>query len=91
MAAIDLLLNWSPTSERMRQVVLTGLFRHTRLLEMLGISGKPTDLAIETRGRLYDFTVTLQTATGTRRVHIELKVDATLDDFQIRRQKASLT
>jgi hypothetical protein len=59
MAAIDLLLNWSPTSEWMHQVVLTGLLRHARLLELLGISGTPTDLKIETQNRLYDFTVTI--------------------------------
>jgi hypothetical protein len=90
MAAIDLLLNWSPTSERMHQVVLTGLLRHTRLLEMLGIGGMPTDLKIETQNKLYDFTVTVSDGTMCRKIHIELKVDASLGETQIRRQMASV-
>jgi len=90
LAAIDLLLNWSPTSERMHQVVLTGLLRHTRLLEFLGVNGVPTDLRIETQKRLYDFTVTVQESTVKSEVHIELKVDATLGEKQIKRQMAAV-
>ena len=48
MAAIDLLLDWSPISERMHQIVLAGLLRHTGLLEMVGIPGEPVGLEIET-------------------------------------------
>lgn len=89
MAAIDLLLNWNPTSERMHQVVLAGLLRHTQLLQKLNIAPAAViDLQVETYNRLYDFTVKL--ATGTK-VHIELKVDASLDkERQIKRQIQSL-
>lgn len=91
MAAIDLLLNWSATSERMHQVVLTGLLRHTRLLELLGVSGKPTALRIETQRRLFDFTVEVENGCESRNVHIELKVDAALSEDQIKRQMAALS
>lgn len=87
MAAIDLLLNWSPASERMHQVVLAGLLQHTPLLRQLGISGSPLpSVATETQGRLFDFTVPLDKG---RNVQIELKVDATLSDDQMRRQMAA--
>lgn len=88
MAAIDWLLNWSPNSERMHQVVLAGLFQHTALLRKLDIDGNPEQgLATETQGRLFDFTVPLAT---NRKVHIELKLDAKLSKDQICRQIASV-
>jgi hypothetical protein len=87
MAAIDFLLNWNPTSERMHQVVLAGLFRHTALLELLGIPGAPTSLDVETQYRLYDFTVGLGPGCNA---HVELKVDAALDEDQVKRQMAAL-
>ena len=88
MAAIDWLLNWSPNSERMHQVVLAGLFQHTSLLRKLDINGNPAQgLATETQGRLFDFTVPLDTG---RNVQIELKLDARLSEDQICRQIASV-
>jgi hypothetical protein len=83
MAAIDWFFKWSPTSERMHQIVLSGLFRHTRLLRLLGITGEPTDLRAETQRGLYDFTVRLSTETN---LNIELKVDAPLGERQIIKQ-----
>jgi hypothetical protein len=88
MAAIDWLLNWSPNSERMHQVVLAGLFQHTSLLRKLGIDGNPAPgLATETQGRLFDFTVLMDTG---QRVQIELKLDAKLSKDQMCRQIASV-
>jgi hypothetical protein len=88
MAAIDWLLNWSPNSERMHQVVLAGLFQHTSLLSKLNIEGNPMHgLETETQGRLFDFTVPLDTG---RKVQIELKLDAKLDEDQLCRQIGSV-
>jgi hypothetical protein len=88
MAAIDWLLNWSPNSERMHQVVLAGLFQHTALLRKLDIEGNPAQgLETETQGRLFDFTVPLETG---RKVQIELKLDANMGEDQICRQIASV-
>jgi hypothetical protein len=88
MAAIDWLLNWSPNSERMHQVVLAGLFQHTSLLRKLDIDGTPTQgLATETQGRLFDFTVPMNTGQN---IQIELKLDARLGEDQICRQLTSV-
>jgi len=83
MAAIDLLLEWSQTSERMHQVVLARLLGNTGLLSCLGIPGNPTDVSIETRNRLYDFTVSFDTG---QTVCAELKVNSSLTKGQIERQ-----
>ncbi len=90
MAAIDLLLNWAPASERMHQTVLAQLFRHTQLLELLGIDGKPDELWIETQNRPYDFSVIVRTGDVSREVQIELKVDSALHEGQIERQMAAI-
>ncbi len=87
MAAIDQLLKWAKTSERMHQIILARLLRRTDLLSYVGITGKPTDLEIETQHRLYDFTITLDTG---QRVHAELKVNSNLGEDQIQRQVAAL-
>lgn len=87
MAAIDLLLKSLQTSERTHQVVLTRLLERTRLLYRLGISGKPTGVAMETDGRLYDLTVFLSTG---QTIYGELKVNSSLTEDQIERQLKGL-
>lgn len=85
MAAIDLLLEWSPTSERMHQVVLAGLLHHTALLRKLGINGTPTNVETETHRGLFDLTVSFSDA---QTLNVELKIDASLDFKQMKRQMA---
>lgn len=87
MAAIDLLMNWSPRSERMHQIVLAGLFQHTPLLSVLGWQEPPTSLTLETQDRLYDFTLEFESGPP---VHVELKIDSALDASQIKRQLQAL-
>jgi hypothetical protein len=87
MAAIDWLFNSTPTSERMHQAVLAGLLRHTRLLDIVTKLGQPTDLMVEPRRGLYDFTINLPNG---RKMNIELKVDAPLSEHQVKRQLEGL-
>jgi hypothetical protein len=50
MAAIDLFFEWTPRSdERVHQVVLAGLLRHTRLLDIVTELGQPAELRMETQ------------------------------------------
>ncbi|MCX7919964.1 MAG: hypothetical protein N3A72_10255 [bacterium] len=89
MAAIDLLFDWAATSERMHQVVLACLLEKTKLLDKLDIGIKCNDikLNIETQNRLYDFTIIVD---NKKHVHIELKIDAPLEENQIIKQIKNL-
>lgn len=67
--------------------VLLGLFRHTRILEFLGVTEQIKDVQTETRNGLYDFTI--QLSSGSK-LNIELKVDQALTHGQIKRQVEGL-
>lgn len=84
MSAIDALLDWNPTSERVHQIVLACLLQRTPLAEKLRFgTGAPTGIQEETYGRLYDLTVSFVKRTE---VHLELKVDSALYERQVERQ-----
>lgn len=93
MAAIDSLLAWAQTSERMHQLILAQLLGKTKLLTYLlayfEIHSEivKDSLEIESHNRLYDFSIRLQTG---QQVYGELKVNSVLDEKQIERQSESL-
>jgi hypothetical protein len=94
MAAIDSLLGWAQTSERMHQLILAQLLGRTKLLSYLLANFEihseieKESLEIEARNRLYDFGVKLETG---QQVYGELKVNSSLGEEQIERQAESLS
>lgn len=88
MAAIDLLFRTNLESERLHQLVLVPLLRHTNLPDLL-LPGFGAALTVEwePRGGTYDLSMT---NTAGRTVMIELKVDAGLPEHQIDNQIHSL-
>lgn len=84
MAAIDLLFRTNLESERLHQVALVPLLRHTTLPDLLlpGF-GAALNVDWEPRGGTYDLSMT---NTAGRTVMIELKVDAGLPEHQIDNQ-----
>ena len=88
MAAIDLVFQTGLESERLHQIALASLLRHTTLPDLLVPGfGHATSIEWEPRGGTYDLAMT--NATG-RAAMLELKVDASLADHQIDKQIESL-
>lgn len=88
MSAIDVLFDWSPTSERVHQFVISGLLQYTNLLNNIGVNGKVKSVYNESENRLYDITVEL---TNGNKVNVELKIDSELKSEQIERQLIRLS
>jgi len=88
MSAIDVLFDWSPTSERVHQFVLSGLLQKTNLLNNIGVNGKLEKIYNESENRLYDITIELENGN---KVNIELKIDSELKNEQIQRQLSKLS
>lgn len=93
MGAIDLLFSVKPDSERLHQLAVGSLLRHSPLLQRLGVlPERGEDAALvehqwDPQPGLYDLAVRLR---GGAQLFIELKVDSALSDDQIRRQLQEL-
>lgn len=92
VGAIDLLFAIKPDSERLHQLAVGSLLRHSPLLQRLGVlppgeaaaeEAALVDHQWEPLGGTYDLAVRLR---GGAQVFIELKVDSALSDDQLRRQ-----
>jgi hypothetical protein len=87
MSGLDLLLNYSPFSELMHQLVLACLLKDVAVTRALGLPGAPQSTDIERQGRLFDITVVME---GGKEVRIELKLDAVLGRDQLQRQRENI-
>ena len=88
MAAIDLLFRTNLESERLHQLALVSLLRHTTLLDLLRPGfGQVRSVEWEPRGGCYDLAVT---NTADHTLMIELKVDAGLPGNQVDNHVRSL-
>lgn len=87
MGAIDLLFGAKRNSERLHQLALSALMKCSQVLPLLMGDTLPSgaqaqDYEWEPQRGLYDLAVFI----GGRRIFIEMKVDSSLDETQIRRQ-----
>jgi hypothetical protein len=81
MAAIDLIFRAGLETERLHQLALSALFRHTTLADVIVPGfGRPTDIQWEPRGGTFDLGIV--NAAG-RTVMIELKIDHHLHNDQV--------
>jgi hypothetical protein len=84
---LELLLYYSPFSEHMHQVVLACLLADVTITRALGLRGTPGETRIETHNRLFDISVLMEDGST---VHIELKVDSTIRQTQLERQRENI-
>lgn len=83
MAGVDLLFEEKRSSERLHQIALASLLRHTDLLSQLGYSDIDGDLVWEPEGGLFDLAVR---GSETPDLWIEVKVHGKLGSGQLTKQ-----